>query len=94
MRLGDFSYWAFMASWLFALVAVARVAVDAAGGKPPLEPWPLGSLGIALIGFAIAWATAARADNMMSDVFSSYWQRNQPHLRAALKRARRRPEWT
>jgi hypothetical protein len=50
--------------------------------------WAVVALVIAFFGFLLAWFTADQADRQMSDAFSLFWQRNQPKLRAALKKSR------
>jgi hypothetical protein len=80
LRLGDDSYWLFMASWL----AVGICVVSAFAGLPGLS-WAFGFGAIA--GFFGAWRLAGRVDAAMSDKFSEFWHRNRPELRQGLKDA-------
>jgi hypothetical protein len=54
------------------------------------SPWRI-TVAIAALGFLVAWRLSVRADRGMSDIFSGFWYRQQPALRAALKGARRGP---
>lgn len=82
------SYWLLMASWACLLAGAMNVAIRAARGSS-LNVWSVEMvLAAGLLGLTLASAGATRAHRRMSDRFSLFWQRNQKHLRAALKRAK------
>ena len=83
IRLGTVSYWAFMLAGVLLF------------GVPALVAFRTGETGQALLGaipglsgFVVAWALAWYADHRMQDLFSTFWHRQQPRLRAALRSAR------
>jgi uncharacterized protein (DUF2235 family) len=82
------SYWLFMASWACLLAGAIDIAIRAARGSS-LAVWSVDViLAAGLVGLTLASAGAAKANRRMSDQFSLFWQQNQKHLRAALKRAK------
>jgi uncharacterized protein (DUF2235 family) len=88
IRLGEVSYWAFVAAWFcFAVLALA-VAGDIVEHRHVAWHWWIPVLVTGALGaFAVAAALSREVDSRMSDRFSTFWHPYQPKLREALKQA-------
>ena len=78
IRQGVVSYWTFIAGWILTVVAAVT--------WPTAGPYQI-LFATALVAFATAWWLGHRAERQMRDVFSAFWHRHRPTMRAALKRA-------
>jgi uncharacterized protein (DUF2235 family) len=87
IRIGNVSYWIFVASVPALLLGPAALLAYVAGWS---WGWPVVGFFAALGGLAIAWRLSDHADSMMDATFSASWHRIRRDLRAAFREARER----
>ena len=89
IRMGQASYILFLAAWAAIIPwAASLVWTRVVGTSLMASDMTASLLTMAIVIFVLAWLLAKRADRLLEDEFSAFWQKHQRGLREALKLAK------